>query len=87
MSETILAKWTCRFSSLEENQRKKVIGYILDNLAKIFDGLISQWKTFQVIAKDGGKYKSAPEGTWVPVSGNEILFRAKPHKSSAWEKI
>ena len=34
-------------------------------------------------SSDSGKYKSAPEGTWVPVSGNEILYRAKPHKSSA----
>ena len=69
------------------NQRTKTIGRTPDTLAKVIDGLTSEWKALQMIDKTDRKDRVAPEGTWVHGGGIEIpciyfLYWAKVHESN-----
>ena len=65
----------------------KIVGRIPDALAKVAHELMAGWKVLQLIAKNDGKHRGAPEGTQVNASRIEItciyfLYGAKAHESS-----
>ena len=41
----------------------KIVGRIPDALAKVAHELMAGWKVLQLIAKNDGKHRGAPEGT------------------------
>ena len=56
-------------------------------MVEVVDGLISEWKTPQVIDKIDSKHRDAALGTWVSNRGIVIpciyvLYGAKVHKSN-----
>ena len=67
------------------NQRIKVTGNILNTLAKIVHGMMSEWMVLQVRAKTGGKHKGAAEGAWVSIGEIQVscfyfLYAVKVYK-------
>ena len=55
------------------NERMKVIKHILlDALAKVINGLISEYKILQVTAESDGEHRVLPKETWVYGSEIEI---------------
>ena len=58
-------------------------------MAKVVHGLMAEWKAHQMIAKNEGKQRVAPEGTLLVELRFPALFfyRAKVPKSIALEKI
>ena len=74
------------------NQRMKIIGYILEALAKVVDVLVLEWNNLQVIDKVDRKNRIPPEEKSVPYGGIEIsyfyfLCVTKVHKSNVREKM
>ena len=58
--------------SKENLQRMKISGSISDALAKVVDGLVSNWKDFQVIGEVDEKIRVPLERTKVPSGGIQI---------------
>ena len=54
------------------NQRMEFVEHIPDTVAKLFHGLMPEWKFLQLIAKIYEKHRGVTEEKWVPVGGIDI---------------
>ena len=59
---------------VKEKNSNKIVGHILEPLAKIYP-LMKSWKVYEIMCTIAGQSKKAPEGTWVLGGGIELSCR------------